>query len=152
MDPLITLRPYRSSDLIEVVALWHASKRVAFDYVAVQQHYSLEDDRAHFREVIAKECDVWLAERGDQVLGLVAIKGDLIDQLFVRVGAQRRGVGGALLEKAKELSPSRLRAYTFQKNTAARAFFEKHGFHVVSTGVSPWPEKEPDLEYLWHQR
>jgi hypothetical protein len=42
-----------------------------------------------------------------------------------------------------------LRAYTFQKNSPARAFFEKHGFEIVRTGLSPPPENEPDLEYVW---
>jgi ribosomal protein S18 acetylase RimI-like enzyme len=151
VDQRIAVRPYRSADLTKVVALWHASKRKAFPYVAVQQQRTLEDDTVHFRDVIAEECDVWLAEDGDQIVGFMAVKDDFIDQLFVRIGAQRRGVGIVLLEKAQELSPSRLRAYTFQKNAAARAFFEKHGFRVVSTGVSPWPENEPDLEYVWHK-
>jgi GNAT superfamily N-acetyltransferase len=150
-DRLITVRPYRSSDLTGVVALWRASKRKAFPYVAVQQQYSLEEDTTHFRDVIAKECDVWLAEAGGEILGLMALKDDLIDQLFVRVDFQRQGIGAALLAKARELSPSGLRAYTFQKNQAARAFFEVHGFRVVSTGRSPPPENEPDLEYAWRQ-
>jgi putative acetyltransferase len=149
MERRTTLRRYRSSDLAEVVALWRSSKRKAFPYVQVQQRYGLEDDTAHFRDVIAKECDVWLAEDDGQILGLMALKGDLIDQLFVRIDAQRRGIGAALLKRARELSPSGLRAYTFQKNDAARAFFEKHGFRVTSTGRSPPPENEPDLEYTW---
>ena len=90
-----------------------------------------------------------MAEIGGHIVGLLALKGDLIDQLFVYVDAQRQGIGTALLERAKQRSPSGLRAYTFQKNQAARAFFEQHGFRVVSTGKSPPPESEPDLEYAW---
>ena len=149
MNRQISLRPYRSPDLAEVVSLWRASKRKAFPYVEVQQSYSLEDDTAHFRDVIAKDCEVWLAESGDQILGLMALEGDLIDQLFVKIDAQGQGIGTALLIKARELSPSGLRAYTFQKNTAARTFFEKYDFHVVRAGASPPPENEPDLEYTW---
>jgi len=148
-DEHTTVRSYLSSDLPELVTLWHAGKREAFPYVAVQQQYTLEDDTVHFREVIAKECEVWLAEIGGHIVGLLALKSDLIDQLFVHVDAQRQGIGTVLLERAKQLSPSGLRAYTFQKNQAARAFFEHHGFRVVSTGKSPPPESEPDLEYAW---
>jgi GNAT superfamily N-acetyltransferase len=99
--------------------------------------------------VIAAECEVWLAVDGDQIAGLLALRDNLIDQLFVRPGAQRQGVGRVLLAKAKERFPDGLRAYTFQKNSPARAFFEKHGFEIVRAGLSPPPENEPDLEYVW---
>ena len=124
-------------------------KRKAFPYVAVQQIYTIDDDRAHFREVVSKECQVWLAVEEDQIHGLMAIKDGLIDQLFIKVEEQRNGIGSRLVGKAKELSPDGLKAYTFQKNIAARSFFEKQGFRVISSGVSPLPENEPDLEYQW---
>jgi GNAT superfamily N-acetyltransferase len=129
--------------------MWRASKRAAFPYVEVQQRYTLENDAGYFRDVLAPECDIWLAEAGGRIVGLIALRDHLIDQLFVAVDAQRQGVGGALLEKARERSPDHLRAYTFQKNAPARAFFEKHGFEIVRAGLSPPPENEPDLEYAW---
>ena len=55
----------------------------------------------------------------------------------------------ALLRKAREYSPGQLRLYTFQRNNAARAFYERHGFLVTAFGVSPAPESEPDVEYRW---
>jgi ribosomal protein S18 acetylase RimI-like enzyme len=92
---------------------------------------------------------VWLAQVGGRLAGLVALKEDFIDQLYVAVEQQRRGVGTALLQKARELSPAGLRLYTFQKNLSARAFYEKHGFQAIRYGVSPAPEREPDVEYHW---
>src|SRR5438128_893089 len=86
------------------------------------------------------ECVVWLAEVAGHLAGLLAIKDDYIDQLFVAVGLQRQGVGTALLLKAREHSPHRLRLYTFQKNAPARAFYEKHGFKAMRFGDSPAPE------------
>lgn len=145
----ISVRPYQPADLAEAVSLWRASKRAAFPYVEVQQLYTLEKDTGYFRDVIAQECDVWLAERNGKIAGLLALRDDLIDQLFVGVDVQRQGVGAALLAKARERSPDQLRAYTFQKNSAARRFFEKHGFQIVRAGISPPPENEPDLEYAW---
>ena len=142
-------RPYRPSELAEVVSMWRASKRAAFPYVEVQQLYTLENDTDYFRNVIAAECEVWLAVDEDQIAGLLALRGNLIDQLFVRLGAQRQGVGSALLAKARERYPDGLRAYAFQKNSPARSFFEIHGFEVVRAGLSPPPENEPDLEYVW---
>lgn len=155
MQKQISVRPYRPIDLEQTVALWRASKRAAFPYVEVQQLYTLENDTGYFRDVLAPECEIWLAEwpedglEGGVILGLLALRDYLIDQLFVGLDVQRQGVGTALLAKARERSPDQLRAYTFQKNSPARAFFEKHGFQIVRAGVSPPPENEPDLEYIW---
>ena len=61
----------------------------------------------------------------------------------------KRGVGTALLQKAREHSPGQLRLFTFRRNNAARVFYERNGFSVVAFGVSPAPESEPDVEYRW---
>ena len=149
MEQQIKVRPYHPVDLTEVVSMWRESKRAAFPYVEVQQLYTLENDTDYFRDVIAPECEVWLAVDGDQIAGLLALRGNLIDQLFVRLDTQRQGIGSVLLAMAKERFPEGLRAYTFQKNGPARTFFEKHGFEIVRAGLSPPPENEPDLEYVW---
>ncbi len=143
----IQIRPYQESDREEVIALWRASKRKAFPYVEIQQHYTLAGDTHYFQSVLTESCDIWLAENEEGLLGMMALEGDLINQLFVATTTQRRGVGTALLNKALELHPDRLRAFTFQKNRAARAFFEKHGFLIIDASLSPAPENEPDLEY-----
>ena len=49
----------------------------------------------------------------------------------------------------REHSPNELRLFTFQRNHAARAFYERHGFVLQRLGVSPPPENEPDAEYAW---
>ena len=149
MKQKLHIRLYQESELEEVVALWRASKQLAFPYIAVQQSYTLADDTGYFQSVLAKEYDIWLAENEENLLGMMAIKGDFIDQLFIAPSAQRQGVGTALLQKARELAPERLRCYTFQKNYPARAFYEKHGFLIIGAGLSPDPENEPDLEYCW---
>jgi ribosomal protein S18 acetylase RimI-like enzyme len=146
----LTIRPFEPEDLEEAVAVWRASKRAAFPYVAAMQSHSPEDDTWYLRDIMSAECEVWLAEVDGHIAGLMALKEELIDQLFVRVDLQGRGVGTALLHKAMELSPTRLRLYTYQRNISARAFYEKHGFKAVRFGLSPPPESEPDVEYHWH--
>jgi GNAT superfamily N-acetyltransferase len=150
VNTTIHIRRYAPEDLVQTVRLWHTSKRDAFPYVPVQQRYTLAEDTAYFREVVAVECIVWLAEVVGRLAGLLAIRDDYIDQLFVAVGMQRQGVGTALLQKAREHSPQRLRLHTFQKNAPARAFYEKHGFKAMRFGYSAAPEHEPDVEYQWH--
>jgi ribosomal protein S18 acetylase RimI-like enzyme len=149
MHSAIHIRRYQPADLEQTVSVWHASKRHAFAYVAVQQRYTLAEDTAYFRDVVVVQCVVWLAEVTGRLAGLLALQGQYIDQLFVAVELQRQGVGSALLQKAREQSPHGLRLHTFRKNTTARAFYEKHGFQVRRYGYSPAPEHEPDVEYQW---
>lgn len=146
---MMKIRRYEAADFESLVRLWHETKRAAFSYVALQQTYTLEDDRRFFGGVVLVECEVWVAEAAGELLGFFALNGNYIDQFFVRLGKQRQGIGTALLAKAKDLSPILLRLYTFQKNQPARAFYERHGFRAVKFGISPHPENEPDVEYWW---
>ena len=143
------IRSYHSNDLEAVVALWHEAKREAFPYVEVQQSYTLEDDYHYFTQTLLTECSILVAEHTDALVGFIALKPGYIEQLFVRVGWQRQGIGSALLAKAKELAIEDLRLYTFKKNYSAQAFYERHGFHAIAFGTSPPPENEPDVEYQW---
>jgi ribosomal protein S18 acetylase RimI-like enzyme len=148
MSP-INIRHYQSEDLERLIPLWHESKKRAFPYVEVQQQYTLEDDRNYFTSTIVPGRDVWLAETEDKLVGFIALEDDLVDLLFVDIDDQGQGIGTALVDKAKDLSVDKLRAYVFQKNHIARRFFEKLGFVEIGYGVSPPPEDEPDVELLW---
>lgn len=81
MDREITPRPYRPEDLTGAVAIWRESERAAFPYVEVQQLYTLEDDTGFFRDVIAQECDVWLAESEGKIQSLLVLRENLINRL-----------------------------------------------------------------------
>ena len=72
-----------------------------------------------------------------------------VDQLHVEPGSQGRGIGTALLDRAKQLAPEGLTWFTHQRNERARAFYERRGFRAVEFGVSPPPESEPDVRYAW---
>lgn len=92
------------------------------------------------------------AEEGGRLVGVIAFLEDWIDQLYVLPEAQGRGIGTRLLEVAKAAYPA-LSLWTFQRNAAARRFYEKHGFLVVdeSDGAGN-EEKEPDVLYKWEAR
>jgi putative acetyltransferase len=77
------------------------------------------------------------------------LREDWIDQLYVLPGAQGTGVGTALLGIAKSQARS-LSLWTFQRNDAARGFYEKRGFIVTKvTDGSENEEREPDVLYSW---
>jgi GNAT superfamily N-acetyltransferase len=88
--------------------------------------------------------------RGGRVLGFMALDGDELDQLYLRPGYYRQGIGSRLLALAKRESPGRQRLYTFQRNARARAFYEAHRFRAVDLNDgSRNEESEPDVQYEW---
>jgi len=146
---MMEVRPYAAEDLEVVFALWRAVTRATYTFFRNPTAHTEAEDRAFFTGVIAVENDLWVAQGDAGILGFMAVRGDLLDRLYVAVEQQGRGVGSALLQRAKALSPTGLRLFTHQGNVGACRFYERRGFTAVRRGLSPPPESEPDVEYRW---
>lgn len=148
--PKARIRRACPEDLEAAVGVWERARWDAQQpRLAERMKYSHEDNVRHFRDVVMRENEVWLAIEDDEIVGLLALGDQKIDQLHVDPGFQGRGVGTALLGRAKELSPRGLTLFTHQGNERARAFYERRGFRAVEFGTSPPPESEPDVKYAW---
>jgi len=143
------LRRLRDGETEAVVRLWGETKRDAYPYLPLEQARTYDEDLAFWRSRLAPRCVFWVAEEDGEVRGFLALEGSYLDRLYVHPHHQRRGIGAALLGKARGLSPSGLELHTHQRNGTARAFYERHGFRAVRFGTSPPPESEPDVEYHW---
>jgi ribosomal protein S18 acetylase RimI-like enzyme len=140
------IRRMRADDVEAVVRLWRRSRDASQPWLEARMGHTHEDDLRFFRGTIARENDVWVADDGG-VVGFLAIAGERLGWLYVDPPAWGRGIGSALLDKAKALAPAGLTLYTHQRNARARAFYERRGFRVVRLGLSPPPESEPDVLY-----
>lgn len=93
-----------------------------------------------------------MAEVGEppRIVGFAALDGTVLDHFYLSPDARGRGIGSALLAAVKEASPEELSLHVFQRNLAARAFYERHGFVAgeLDDG-SRNEENEPDLTYRW---
>lgn len=85
---------------------------------------------------------------GDEVCGVMCLEPSHVDQLFVDLGWQGKGIGKALLEAAKRAYPEGFDLYVFQKNTPAVAFYGAMGLRRGEEGVSE-QEGEKDFKYHW---
>lgn len=150
----IRLRRAAVEDAEAVTRVFLASRAAAMPYLP--RVHSDEDTLAWITHVVLPDSTVWVAESGDdgtgavELLGFASLEGAELDHLYLRPDALRRGVGTRLLEQVKEASPEQLTLYTFQRNTGARAFYERHGFTAVAfDDGSRNEEKEPDVLYRW---
>ena len=109
-----------------------------------------DDTRNWIRATMLPSHDVWVAEEDGGIVGFAALDGGLLSHLYVHPVAQNRGVGTALLEKAKEERPEGLELWVFQQNEGARRLYERHGFRCVElTDGSGNEERSPDARYAW---
>lgn len=84
--------------------------------------------------------DLYVALRGDRVVGMLALKPGvgILDQIFVAPEEQGKGVGRALLELAKQLMPAGFHLRIDASNDQARRFYEAEGMKRLREGFHPW--------------
>ena len=102
-------------------------------------------DRWHDPYMSAEELDgeiaagvvFWGYEDGGALLGVMGIQpvgdADLIRHAYVAPGAQRRGVGGALLEHLADGATRRLLVGTWAAAGWAIGFYRRNGFELLPT-------------------
>jgi GNAT superfamily N-acetyltransferase len=137
-----------SVDFAEKVARLH---RASFDERLpwLASLHTPAEDLAFFRDRVFRDCKLYGAFDGERLIGFIAFREGFIDQLYVLPQSQGRGAGTALLAVAKERFDD-LSLWTFQRNAAARRFYERRGFVAVEeTDGSANDEKEPDVRYRW---
>ena len=145
---MIDLRQAVPGDADAIAEIHTTARREAMPWLAVV--HTDEETRDWVANIVLPNQDVWVAEIDGEVVGYAAIDGAELSDLYVRPGYQGRGIGTALLEKAKELSPGQLGLWAFQRNDGARRFYERHGFEVIElTDGSDNEEREPDVRYRW---
>lgn len=148
----VQVRPIAAHDATEldtVIRRWHGTNVDSYWYNDTHQNHTLDGSRAFFLAEVLPKCQVLVALVDGAPVGMTALQAPWIMQMAVFADHRRHGVGSALLAAARARSPTELRLFTFQRNHAARAFYERHGFSVQRLGTSPAPENEPDVEYAW---
>jgi GNAT superfamily N-acetyltransferase len=144
----VLLRPAAPGDAAAVAGVWLRSFAAALP--TVRRAHSDDQVRGWIRDVLLPRHDVWVAEAGGAVVGLLALSEGWLDQLYLEPGRRGRGIGDRFVALAKERQPAGLQLWTFQVNEPARRFYERHGFVAVErTDGSRNEEREPDVRYVW---
>ncbi|MFI1361530.1 GNAT family N-acetyltransferase [Streptomyces griseochromogenes] len=145
------LRRAAGPDSAAVADVWLRSYTAALPTV-VRAH-SDDEVRHYFREVVVPSQETWVAEADGAVVGMMVLDGDMLSQLYLDPDWRGRGIGDRFVALAKERCPDGLGLWTFQVNTPAHRFYERHGFVAVEyTDGSANEEREPDVRYEWRSR
>lgn len=144
----VRLDVFQPENLSELVLMWRASFEAALGIV---DPHSIAEQENYFLERVLPHHEVRVAWHGDLLVGFVAASSEMVVQLFVRQGWQRRGIGGAMLAWAKQRSCGHLSLFTFARNHNACAFYEHNGFVVAARGFEPTWQLD-DVKYVWPAR
>lgn len=111
--------------------------------------HTQEEFQQFYHDEVMQKDELWGAFDGETLRGFVAMLPGWVDHLYVDPARHRQGIGSQLIELAQQ-QQSELRLYTFQSNTIARRFYERHGFVIDDmTDGKRNEEKMPDITYHW---
>jgi putative acetyltransferase len=146
-DPsALILRKANKADAARIALVHRAAVNTAMPWLP--KLHTPTEDIAFFSEVVFGECDIWVAE-AEEIVGFCAFQKGWVDHLYILPEYHGRGLGRALLAKAMDAYDA-LQLWTFQKNTAARAFYAAQGFvEERETDGRDNEEKEPDILLTW---
>ncbi|WP_328905503.1 GNAT family N-acetyltransferase [Streptomyces sp. NBC_00234] len=144
----IALRRARTEDGAAVAEVYLRS----FDAALPTVRRAHDDDgvRAFFRDVVVVHHETWVADESGTVVGMMVLEENRIEQLYLAPESRGLGIGDRFVQLAKERSPQGLELWTFQVNSPAHRFYERHGFEAAErTDGSDNDEREPDIRYVW---
>jgi GNAT superfamily N-acetyltransferase len=147
-SPEYVIRAAEARDAGDIAEVHTVAMREAMPYLP--HLHTDEETRGWVAEVVLPRQEVWVAEAGGRVVGVTSLEADMVQQLYILPGYQGIGIGSALLSLAKARRPDGLRLYAFQRNSRARAFYERRGFVAIAFGDGSGNEEgEPDVLYEW---
>lgn len=141
------IRRATASDAAEVAEIYLAARAAGLREVAWA--HGPDEVRNWVADWLVPNTAVWLADPGDGIAGYAALSPGWVEQLYLRPGRWRRGIGSALMRHAQALHPDGLQLWCFQINHRARAFYLSHGFREQSRTDGDNEEREPDMLFAW---
>ncbi len=136
-DRSFVLRRYQPRDEDDALALWLRAWQTAYPLLDIAER--LDWWRARWRHELVPAAEIIVADAAGEMIGFVTVDPRMLylDQIVVAPGRRASGIGAALLDEAKRLSPSGLDLDVNSDNARAIAFYGKHGFSIGGSGVNP---------------
>ena len=130
------LRRYDARDEDAANDLWLRTWQAAYPQINFAER--LDWWRQRWRNELVPGCEITIAEADDEMIGFVTVdpKTGYLDQLVVAPASWRSGVGAALIDAAKRVSPLRLDLDVNTDNARAIGFYRRQGFSIAGAGVN----------------
>ena len=129
-----------------IAGAWLRSRAASVPAIPAPVHTD-DEVRSYFDVVVATK-DVWVIDERGGIAALLVLDGEWIDQLYVpdHFGKSH---GSSLIAVAKRQRSAGLKLWTFEANSRARRFYERHGFVVTGGTNGENEEGAPDVRHEW---
>jgi putative acetyltransferase len=133
----VRLRRYDARDEDAAIALWLRTWQAAYPQLDFAERLAWWRER--WRDELVPDAEIMIAEDGGVIIGFVSVdpRTLYLDQIVVAPEQWGSGVGAALVDDAKRISPTGLDLDVNIDNARAIRFYAKHGFVISGAGVNP---------------
>jgi GNAT superfamily N-acetyltransferase len=133
---MATIRPCRDDEREQILAIVNAAAEAYRGVIPADRWHEPYMPAAELDGEIAAGVAFWGYETDGALLGVMGIQPvrdvDLIRHAYVAPAAQRRGVGGALIDHLMRSATRRVLVGTWAAAEWAIAFYRLHGFTQVT--------------------
>lgn len=126
------IRPYLDTDLGQVLDVWYRASLVGHPFL---DEAFFENERRMIAEEWLPVAETIVYEYEGGVVGYLALNGNEVGAVFVDPDHHRRGIGRALMDRARELRSS-LELEVFEANPVGPAFYFAYGFKLVDRYIN----------------
>ena len=139
------VRELRKEDINKVADIWLDTNIKAHSFIPAQYW------KSNFELVkeLLLQATVYVYEDGNKIQGFIGLNDEYVEGIFVSDKMQSQGIGGILLNYAKDRR-NRLFLNVYQKNTRAIPFYQREGF-VIQYGGLDEATVEKDYVMAWQK-
>jgi hypothetical protein len=146
----VSIRRATSRDVDGVADVWLRSRKASIPAIPPTIH-DADEVRAWLAEIVHSARDLWVVS-GPEILAMMLLDGhgstSSMSTRPVPAGVSVR----VFSPRQRPCSPIDLNLWTFQGNTRARRFYERHGFVGYEMTDGDNEEGAPDIHYRWAPR
>lgn len=140
------IRKMQETDIEALAGIWLRTNLQAHHFIPE----SYWTQRFEAVKAMFSGAELYVCEEEGQPLGFIGLDGDYIAGLFVRSGAQSRGIGRQLLSFVKE-QKDQLTLSVYEKNARAVRFYQREGFVLQGTDTDK-DTGEKEYRMIWRGR
>jgi putative acetyltransferase len=125
------IRPYTPADLGDLLDVWYRASLTAHAFLT---EAFLATERRQIAEHWLAMAETMVCESDGRVVGFLSLIGNEVGGIFVDSDHQGRGIGRALMDRARDSRPY-LELDVFEANAIGRRFYDAYGFEFVGRHI-----------------
>lgn len=125
------IRPFKESDLKELLDLWYKSTAVAHPFM---DEAFLQKELINVRDIYIPNTKTWVYSNDEGLDGFISMIENEVGAIFVLPEKHGKGIGKKLMDFVGQFHDT-LEVEVFKDNKIGRVFYDKYGFKLMKEYV-----------------